>query len=118
MAEFPRLKTGAIAQFPTETRTSYRTSVFRFVDGQEQRISHQGERRSWELKLSNLDDHEWASLRAFFDERRGRFGGFTFTDPRSGTTHEGCYFEDDELACRVVAEGRTECTIRIQGGAW
>ena len=37
MNEFPKLKTGAVAQYPAQRTTRYSTHVMRFMDGSEQR---------------------------------------------------------------------------------
>ena len=38
MANFPRLTTGAVTQYPSSRNLTYSTYVLRFVDGREQRF--------------------------------------------------------------------------------
>ena len=98
MASFPRLKTGAVAQYPSDRRRQYSTQVLRFVDGGEQRFAGFGAPlKRWLIRLELLDDTELASFEDFFVEQGGRAGTFAFTDPWDGTVHTNCSFEGDTL---------------------
>jgi hypothetical protein len=57
MATFPALRTGAVAQYPSERHMRFSTRVLEFVDGQEQRFREfsRGLRR-WVIHLDLLDD--------------------------------------------------------------
>lgn len=115
MSDFPRLKTNAIAQYPSRTGSSYRTGILRFIDGKEQRFRKMGEpRREWVLRLDQLDETEVHNLRRFFEAQRGSYGTFRFTDPWTGIEHEGCGFESDLFQCDFTDIYRARTTVRIR----
>jgi len=111
MADFPRLKTGAIAQHPTTSTRRHSTEVLRFVDGGEQRFRlSPGGLRRWTIELSLLDESEIATLREFFDAN----DTFTFRDPVTGVDYPGCRFDGDELAVELSDDLRGKTTIGIE----
>lgn len=115
MALFPKLKTAAVAQFPTGKSLSYATEVLRFVDGSEQRFRRAGTAVSrWEIALSMLDGMELTAVREFFAIQKGRHGTFEFTDPWDGVVHEGCSFEQDELPLTLEGERRASTKLFIR----
>lgn len=115
MSAFPRLKTGAVAQYPAGRAASYATEVFRFLDGTDQRYrAHGAPVRRWAIRLDLLDDSEMAALEAFFESAQGRYGSFSFEDPWDGSVHADCSLESDEIAfeLRDEARGRTALVVR------
>ncbi|MEN6534422.1 MAG: DUF2460 domain-containing protein [Bryobacteraceae bacterium] len=115
MADFPVLKTGAVAQYPASRAIEYSTRVLWFVDGSEQRYrQHAAATRRWVIELSLLDEEEMASIEAFFQSEQGQFGNFAFTDPFSGTTYSNCNLENDriELAYEDVLRGCSKLVIK------
>ncbi len=115
MSDFPRLKTGAAAQYPANKVVSYSTQVFRFLDGSEQRYREQSAAsRQWSLRLDLLDEEELARLREFFEANQGRFGAFRFEDPWDGTVYGECSLEEDEMGCEFHGEssGGTSVVVR------
>ncbi len=115
MSAFPKLKTGAITQYPAGRTRSYATDVFRFLDGTEQRCRQRsrGSRR-WVIGLELLDDTELAELADFFQSQQGRFGGFSFEDPWDGTVYTNCSFEDDVLELELTGEARGRLGLVIK----
>jgi uncharacterized protein DUF2460 len=114
MAEFPRLKTGAIAQYPATRTESYDTTVMRFIDGSEQRFRNVGRPlRTWLLRLDLLDEAELHELEQFFAVQRGSLDDFAFTDPWDETQHPSCRLEEQEFVGQYLAEhrGMTRMTI-------
>jgi hypothetical protein len=101
-AKFPRLNTGAVAQYPSARHLAYATQTLRFLDGGEQRYRDQrrGLRR-WTIDLTRLSEPELNGLARFFVEMRGSYGLFEFEDPWTGVIVANCRFESDEL---VLAE--------------
>src|SRR6266536_3044658 len=98
MASFPLLKTGAIAQYPSDRSKQCFTSVFRFVDGAEQRFqTGSSPLREWVIRLDLLDEGELTALEDFFLSQSGRFGSFAFTDPWDNTLYSDCSIDADEL---------------------
>jgi hypothetical protein len=115
VASFPVLKTGVVAQYPTDRQRSVSTQVLRFLDGSEQRFPAFGATlRRWVIRLDLLDDGELANLEAFFTEQGGRAGVFSFTDPFDATVYANCSFDADELEVTFGGpqQGKTSVTIK------
>jgi phage-related protein len=120
MANFPALKTGAFAQYPSDRTQNFSTQVYRFLDGSEQRFPAYGAAlRRWVIRLDLLDEAELTALQDFFVSEGGRAGAFSFTDPFDSTVYENCSFAADELDLTFggFAEGKTTVTIRQVSGA-
>ncbi len=115
MANFPALKTGAIAQYPALKRMEHPNLVLEFLDGAGQRYRESaGPLRRWLIHLDQLDEYEMARLSAFFEEQQGRAGTFAFTDPWNGQIYPDCSFESDALELASIAEmhGRTSVMVK------
>lgn len=114
MNEFPKLKTGAIAQYPLERQILCQTWIGRFVDGSEQRFREvSGPVRRWVLNLALLQEDEASTIRSFFAEMEGRHGTFSFEDPFDGTIYPNCHFEADELELEWEFDGRATARLVI-----
>lgn len=114
MATFPKLKTGAVAQYPSERHVGFSTQVLEFVDGSEQRFrEYRKPLRKWVVRFELLDEGEVAALRSFFDQA-GAASPFAFTDPWDGTLYPNCTVDGDDFEVQYMAAGRvkTELTIR------
>lgn len=119
MSEFPRLKTGAVLQYPAEKLLAYATQVFRFVDGSEQRCPDYGApQRQWIIRLDRVDESELALIEEFFQAQQGRAGEFAFTDPWDGQRYPSCSIQHDELTLSFedVNQGQTTLVIRENRG--
>lgn len=115
MSAFPRLKTGAVAQYPATRTAGYATQAFRFLDGTEQKFPLRGRAATrWVIKLDLLDDTEMAQVCAFFQSEQGRFGTFSFVDPWDASIHSNCSFESDELALSLDGEARGSLQVVIK----
>jgi uncharacterized membrane-anchored protein len=115
MGAFPRLKTGAVAQYPASRSVEYATRVFRFLEGSEQRYRERGSAvRRWVIRLDKLDEAELQTLQEFFGSVQGRAGSFSFVDPWDEAEHENCSLEDDTMAVELSGEmrGRTVLVVR------
>ena len=115
MAQFPTLKTGAVAQYPSERSQQNATHAYRFVDGSEQRFPASGSGlRRWTIRLELLDEAELATLEDFFASAKGRAGEFEFTDPWDGTVFQRCSFDQDGLAEEFLgaARGKTSFVVK------
>ncbi len=118
MSAFPKLKTGAITQYPAGRTRAFANEVFRFLDGTEQRCRQRsGGTRRWAIGLDLLDDTELTELADFFQSQQGRFGGFSFEDPWDGTVYTNCSFEDDVLAHQLMGEARGSLRLVIRENA-
>ena len=72
MANFPRLTTGAVTQYPSSRNMTYSTHVLRFVDGREQRFRELGGPvRSWVVKLHQLSAEEMGALEIVLQRTSG-----------------------------------------------
>ncbi len=115
MSAFPRLKTGAVTQYPVSRVLSRPTEVLRFVDGTDQRYrARAGTGRRWVVNLELLDDTEIARLREFFEGAQGRYGTFSFEDPWTGNVHTDCSLENDGFEIEQVEEGRAGLTLVVR----
>lgn len=116
MAQFPKLKTGAIAQYPTAKEYRFSTVTQSFVDGTEQRYrDFRGSRQRWVVKLSQLDVSEIAELLEFFRTQQGRLGEFDFEDPWTQTVVSKCHFEQDALPVRADGEFDNNTALVVLG---
>lgn len=114
MASFPKLKTGAVAQYPSTRETSFVTRVQRYLDLTEQRHRDRGDtRRRWRINLSLLTATEMGQLVNFFAEHSGRSVGFDFEDPWSGEIINGCRFEQDNLPTFVNGEADSSTEFSV-----
>ncbi len=113
MAEFPVLKTGALAQDGLECGWRTRTRVLRYVDGGEQTLKMRRGRRRWTVRLTQLDEGELARVSELAETVRGEAGIFAFTDPRTGVRHERCRLEGEDFEARLagLGDGRAELKI-------
>ncbi|MCZ2076795.1 MAG: DUF2460 domain-containing protein [Bryobacteraceae bacterium] len=115
MAEFPKLRTGAVMQYPAGRSAEYSTRVLRFLDGSEQRFRfYPGAMRKWIIRLDHLEDPEIKALADFFRARQGSLDQFQFTDPTDDTQYENCSLEDDGFEIDASAEGRSGTVLVIR----
>lgn len=115
MANFPSLKTGAVAQYPSDRMSHFSTQVCRFLDGSEQRFAgFPAPLRRWAIRLEMLDESELTNLGQFFLSEEGRSGSFAFTDPWDGTVYPNCSFENDILVLefRGFQDGAAQVVVR------
>ena len=115
MADFPILKTGAVAQDGSTTAVRFGTRVVRFADGAEQRFrERKGPRRRWMIRLELLTDDEATALTAFLDARQGRHGSFSFFDPWGAVEYSDCSLEQDVQEVEMREHARTAMTIWVK----
>jgi len=115
VANFPTLKTGAVAQYPSDRARQFSTQVLRFLDGSEQRFPGYGAPlRRWLIRLDLLDESELVNLEQFFDGQDGRAGVFSFTDPWDGTVYASCSFDHDDLALEFQGQARGKTAVVVK----
>jgi hypothetical protein len=115
MSAFPALKTGVVAQHPSDRALTFATHEVQFLDGSAQRFRNRAAAlRRWVIRLDLLDEQELARLEEFFLEQGGRAGSFSFTDPWDGADYPNCSFEDDDADFSMAGpqHGRAEIAIR------
>src|SRR5690242_17882686 len=109
MANFPRLKTNAVMQYPAKRDFRYDNTVLRFVDGSQQCYREAKDAlRIWRIQLDLLDEAEVASLQAFFVANQGRFGSFSFLDPWDDTEYPDCSLDQDRFEFTLSGEMRAK----------
>jgi uncharacterized protein DUF2460 len=114
MASFPKLKTGAVAQYPVSKGLRFQNQIVRFLDGTDQRYRDSGEvLHEWNIRLSELDEAEMTAVEQFFVDNQGRFGSFEFTDPWDSQLYPNCSIASDVLGLIAVAETRGTASIKI-----
>ena len=115
MASFPTLKTGAVAQYPSDRTTRSSTQVLRFLDGSEQRFAGFGAPlKRWLIRLELLDETELAGIEDFFVAQGGQSGTFSFTDPWDGTVHANCSFGDDTMTADYRERGDGVASVVVK----
>jgi hypothetical protein len=114
VANFPALKTGAYAQYPSDRTRHFSTSAYRFIDGTEQRFPcFAAPLRHWTIRLDLLDEEELATLEQFFVAQGGRAGTFSLTDPFDGTVCPSCSFDSDTAIFEYAETGRGAGVVTI-----
>ena len=114
MATFPKLKTGAVAQYPLARRAKFQNQIVRFVDGSDQRYRDSaGAHLEWAIQLSLLDASEMAAVEEFFRANQGAFGRFEFIDPWDGQVYDNCSIAGDILQLATLSEtgGNTKLIV-------
>jgi hypothetical protein len=115
VANFPTLKTGAVAQYPSDRTRRFSTQVCRFLDGSQQRFPNYGTPLlQWVIRLDWLDESELVNLEAFFLSEEGQSGTFAFTDPWDGTVYSNCSFDAGMLASEFQDVGRGVAQVVIK----
>ncbi len=115
MASFPALKTGAVAQYPSDRARRFSTQVNRFLDGSEQRFPGFGAPlKRWLIRLELLDEAELVNLEEFFVEQSGRAGTFAFSDPWDGTVYANCSFESDTMTAEYRGPGDGAASVVVK----
>ena len=115
MQEFPRLKSGAVGQYPSQRLMRFSTQVMWFVDGSEQRFREfSGPLRRWVIELRQLDEEELDALESFFLGEQGGYGTFTFVDPWDEAEYEDCSLENPDAYFDYTGfhDGRTRLVVR------
>ena len=113
--DFPKLRTGAVAQYPSLKQIAFRTNISRFIDGNEQRFrAAKGPAHTWVIQMSRISAEEMAAMEEFFESAQGQFGSFLFTDPWDGTEYPDCSLDIDVFNARAAAEWRWASQLVIR----
>jgi hypothetical protein len=105
--QFPKLRTGVVAQYPSVRHIAFRTNISRFLDGTAQRFRDaKGPVHRWVIQMSQITAEEMADIEEFFESAQGRFGSFSFTDPWDGTEHPDCSLDTDSTTAHAAEEWR------------
>ncbi|HWB95682.1 MAG TPA: DUF2460 domain-containing protein [Bryobacteraceae bacterium] len=119
MATFPKLKTGAVMQYPATRNLSFSHDRVQFLDGSEQRYRDcSSVLRQWTIRLDQVEEGELAALEGFFLENQGAFASFAFVDPWSGVEYADCSLDSDRFEFRLEdgIRGRTSLVVRQNRG--
>jgi Conserved hypothetical protein 2217 (DUF2460) len=115
MANFPQLKTGAVAQYPSQRQSSYSTGIAQFLDGSEQRFRDAPRAlKRWTIRFDQLDEGELATLTEFVRTQEGEYGTFAFADPWDGAVYSNCSFEGGTMERQLMAEGRASTALIVK----
>lgn len=115
MADFPQLRSGAVAQYGSDQSRSYSTHICKFLDGVEQRFPRYGSPLStWLVRLDYLDENELNVLEEFHVSMGGQSGSFAFVDPWDGMLYPKCSFANDSISLERRSEGRGIASVFIQ----
>jgi len=105
VTKFPKLKSGAVTQYPAERSHSTATEIARFVDGSEQRYRDSIDAGTrWVIELSRLDESELSRVKNFVDAVQGSAEVFEFPDPWGDQSPRICRLESDEFESESVDE--------------
>jgi hypothetical protein len=98
MATFPILSSTAVMQYPAPLARVRAGRIVRFIDGSDQRFIALGKTlRSWQIKLTLLNEQELGQIEAFFKAQDGEYSLFDFPDPFSGAAVPNCRFSAPTL---------------------
>jgi len=115
MNEFPKLKTGAVLQYPAGKRLQYATRVTRFLDGSEQRFrDFAAPVQYWAIRLDVLTEQEMLQIQDFHEAKQGQYGSFSFVDPWDAMEYPDCSFASDVLTLQYQEEGRGQVSLVIR----
>ncbi len=115
MATFPKLKTGAVMQYPAAKNLRFSHDAVKFRDGTEQRYRGCASvLRRWTIRLDLVDEGELAALEEFFLENQGAFGSFSFMDPWDGVEYTGCSLDADKFEFLLKNEMRGQTSLVVQ----
>lgn len=113
MANFPVLKTGAVAQYPLSYGARFQTQSVRFMDGSQQRFRLLGNPlRLWVITLEQLDDEELGAVIAFVEQQGS--ATFSFTDPVTGEQAATCVISGDQFDAVMTGEMNGQTTLQIE----
>lgn len=115
MQEFPRLRSGAVMQYPAKRTTQFSTQILRFVDGGEQRFREfAAPLRRWTIDLRMLSEVELEAMESFFLSQQGGYGTFDFVDPEDDVEYAGCSLENPDAFFDFTGfhDGRTSLVVR------
>jgi hypothetical protein len=115
MSTFPRLKSGAVLQYPTERRLKHPVRILPFVDGGEQRYPlFNKPRRRWVVSMDLLDDQEAGRVDEFVRSQAALGEVFQFEDPWDGTLHEKCRLKGAGVDLQCTGPDRSRVRIEIE----
>jgi hypothetical protein len=115
MERFPKLKTGAAAQYPSQREARHATETRRFLDATEQRYrDFAGAKRSWRLRLNQLTSTELSEIRDFFFRMKGSQTDFEFEDPWTEAIVSPCRFGQDALTDHLGSENSESLSVTIR----
>ena len=104
MATFPILSSNAVMQYPAPLARVRAGRIVRFIDGSDQRFIALGKTlRSWQIKLTLLNEQELGQIETFFEAQDGEYSLFDFPDPFSGATVPNCRLSAPTLATAYQA---------------
>jgi hypothetical protein len=102
--DFPKLSSGAVAQYGSLMGSVWPAQVIRFLDGTDQRFLASGSTlRRWLIDLRLLNESEIAAIEAFFSSVSGEYLPFTFPDPISGVGVPNCRIGAPQLISEYQA---------------
>ena len=111
---FPLLRTSALAQYPLDRGGRFAVETQEFLNFSRQAYRDlAAARHRWVLSLAELDESEIARLKEFFEQQRGRWGTFSFTDPWNNTVYSNCSFAEDSFPHQQPEEGRHQLRLTI-----
>lgn len=114
MASFPTFGHGESVHLPFTPGVDFWNVVNRMPHGWQYsyNLLASGVKR-WEFELC-LSDAELATIKTFWDARKGSYEEFQFTDPDSGVTTTKCRFDQDSLEIRHAGPNENYVPIVIQ----
>ncbi len=112
MSTFPQIVTGITTQLPFAQTDSYSVQRIRQEAGQVYAYYYDSAPlKSWELTFGSITPSELATLRTFWEGRKGGWDTFSFTDPDTSTTYT-CRFDGEEFS--VVHLGPNQVSLKLR----
>ncbi len=115
MPTFPLLADGAKTQFPYTESVRFETLSVTVPSGERYAYSQMANgTRFWTIGGPSVSDADIATLRAFFEARRGSWEAFDFVDPRTGLTVTNCRFDQDLFEYQALGPNENRVELRIK----
>ena len=102
-----------VPDFALQETINYGTLVSQYENGAEQRRQKWANtRRQWSLNFSNLDEGDKDNLVSFFEDKKGQFSSFTWTNHNDDAEYT-VRFADDGLSMIQKAYQLYDITVKF-----
>lgn len=113
MANFPTLKSGAVAMYGTTQTLAYNTGLVQFVNDAEQRWRGMPQLFRGTLNYTDLNGYDLGLLQEFFRSCKGRLDT-TWSLTIDGQTWNDLTFDQDDFTYTESKPNLYACTLKVR----